>query len=376
MLAEKAKMWFMGFASIIFWGSSFAQDSLRGVVFPSEGSSNTCYVDAAKQVRGTCKNLAECGSALRRWKNENIRPQTCYFNKFEHIVCCEIETSPILEPILYMKPMQVKRRSEMECESQQGTFHTTVVRGEPAKPKEFPYMAAVGWTSNADKSSILFFCAGVLISPKFVLTAGHCTGLGGQPPVVVRIGGTNITDTKTLNIPIKGIFVYPSYKSGSSYNDIALLELSQDARETPACLWTQYEAPHNNVTALGYGHTQFAGSNSNVLQKAVLYLVPNDVCQRFYMPDENILQQGLANTQLCAGDQENRRDTCQGDSGAPLIMKVDRDITYSYVVGITSFGQACGGAPPSIYTRVSAYVDWIEDIVWPIAQLSGFGVNG
>lgn len=66
----------------------------------------------------------------------------------------------------------------------------------------------------------------------------------------------------------------------------------------------------------------------------------------------------------------------QGDSGGPLILKVDRDITYSYVVGITSFGQACGGAPPSIYSRVSAYIDWIEDIVWPIAQLSGFGVNG
>lgn len=92
---------------------AFAQDALRGIHFPVESNDNSCFVDAAKKVRGTCKNLAECGSALRRWKNQNIRPQTCYFNKFEHIVCCEIERSPILEPILYMKPMQVKRRSEV-----------------------------------------------------------------------------------------------------------------------------------------------------------------------------------------------------------------------------------------------------------------------
>ncbi|XP_039962180.1 serine protease snake [Bactrocera neohumeralis] len=357
--------------------NSLAQDALRSIHFPVESHDGSCFVDAAKKVRGICKNLAECGSALRRWKNQNIRPQTCYFNKFEHIVCCEIERSPILEPILYMKPMQVKRRSEVECESHQGNkFYITIVRGQAAAANEFPYMAAVGWVSNTDRSSAFFYCAGVLISPNFVLTAAHCAGLGGQSPTVVRIGGTNLTDPQTPNIPIKRIIVHPGYRSGSSYNDIALLELQQGTRQKPACLWTRYDVPHNNVTALGYGHTQFAGANSNVLQKAVLFLVPSDVCQRYYMPDENILQQGLANTQICAGDQENRRDTCQGDSGGPLILKVDRDITYSYVVGITSFGQACGGAPPSIYSRVSAYIDWIEDIVWPIAQLSGFGVNG
>lgn len=37
------------------------------------------------------------------------------------------------------------------------------------------------------------------------------------------------------------------------------------------------------------------------------------------------------------------------------------------VVGVTSFGKACGLArnAPGVYTRVSTYIKWIEDVVWP-----------
>jgi len=34
------------------------------------------------------------------------------------------------------------------------------------------------------------------------------------------------------------------------------------------------------------------------------------------------------------------------------------------VVGIVSFGQYCGVGIPSVYTRISSYIDWIEEVVW------------
>lgn len=37
------------------------------------------------------------------------------------------------------------------------------------------------------------------------------------------------------------------------------------------------------------------------------------------------------------------------------------------IIGVTSFGSGCGlsKSHPGVYTRVSYYIKWIEDIVWP-----------
>ena len=47
------------------------------------------------------------------------------------------------------------------------------------------------------------------------------------------------------------------------------------------------------------------------------------------------------------------KDTCQGDSGGPLVCD-------DFLVGVTSFGKGCGDYP-GVYTRVSAFYEWIWD---------------
>jgi secreted trypsin-like serine protease len=56
-------------------------------------------------------------------------------------------------------------------------------------------------------------------------------------------------------------------------------------------------------------------------------------------------------------------DTCSGDSGGPLMYF--SPIKHQFdLIGIISFGTGCGRANHSgIYTRVSAYLDWIEGII-------------
>lgn len=80
------------------------------------------------------------------------------------------------------------------------------------------------------------------------------------------------------------------------------------------------------------------------------------------------LRQGIDESQYCAHDPAGRRDSCQGDSGGPL------QTTQSYsnpvkVVGVVSFGIACGSRYPGIYSRAAYYIDWIGSYVWPNGEI-------
>lgn len=54
----------------------------------------------------------------------------------------------------------------------------------------------------------------------------------------------------------------------------------------------------------------------------------------------------------------------QGDSGGPLLLKLTDPYCMNIQIGIVSFGIQCA-FKPGVYTRVSHYIDWIENIVWP-----------
>lgn len=76
------------------------------------------------------------------------------------------------------------------------------------------------------------------------------------------------------------------------------------------------------------------------------------------------LPRGLDDNMLCVLDTNvtRRSDACQGDSGGPLLMLAGPSQT---IVGITAFGQTCGGSIPGVYTAVYSYLEWIERKVWP-----------
>jgi secreted trypsin-like serine protease len=71
--------------------------------------------------------------------------------------------------------------------------------------------------------------------------------------------------------------------------------------------------------------------------------------------------EGITDVRICAKNRQNKQNTCQGDSGSGLFVN---EGIKSIVLGITSYGQSCTSPLPSFYTRVSKYLDWIEEIVW------------
>jgi secreted trypsin-like serine protease len=109
------------------------------------------------------------------------------------------------------------------------------------------------------------------------------------------------------------------------------------------------------------------GDQSNQLLKARLNIVNNLACAIWY----NIsieAPRGITPNMICAGDPQGGwlKDSCQGDSGGPLQVIHPRNQCLFQIIGITSFGRGCANInSPGIYTRVSHYLPWIENIVWP-----------
>lgn len=76
-------------------------------------------------------------------------------------------------------------------------------------------------------------------------------------------------------------------------------------------------------------------------------------------------------------------DSCAGDSGGPLAFKVTSENETKWIIGgVLSYGPdvPCGGLEDSqsVFTKVSAFVDWIQKYV-PVNSTipeSGFGNGG
>ncbi|XP_059051625.1 serine protease Hayan-like [Achroia grisella] len=251
-----------------------------------------------------------------------------------------------------------------------------IVGGENADQGEFPHMAAIGFTNFDDGYN--FSCGGSLISPRFVLTAGHCTRnlrAKDPEPVIVRLGDQNIDPSVSdganpVDVPIKRIHKHPDYRPPARYNDIALLELNLDMEIDsdirPACLWQQNGfGGETKAIATGWGTVNpDTREVAKDLQKVSVNLLNNTDCAKLLDTRHSNLR-GLSPSQMCAGELRGRKDTCRANSGSPLqIPSKDKQCIF-HIIGITSFGEQCANGPPAVYTRISSYLDWIEGIVWP-----------
>lgn len=100
------------------------------------------------------------------------------------------------------------------------------------------------------------------------------------------------------------------------------------------------------------------GRQSNTKQKLELPIVDHSVCRDKFATARTYID----DTQFCAGGTYIE-DTCDGDSGGPLMKFTDN---YWVVEGIVSFGRACGlEGWPGVYTRVSSFEDWIKSTMRP-----------
>ncbi|XP_033822058.1 elastase-1-like [Periophthalmus magnuspinnatus] len=237
-----------------------------------------------------------------------------------------------------------------------------VVGGEDAKPNSWPWQISLQYQSG---SNYYHTCGGTLIAPGWVMTAAHCVDSFGRVYRVVLGEHDLRVNSGTEQIkPVKDIYIHPqwdSYRVSNGY-DIALLRLSSDATLNAYVQLGTLPPdgqilPHDNLCYItGWGRTSTGGPLPDILQQAILPLVGYKECTA---PDW--WGSTVKDTMVCAGGGE--KSGCNGDSGGPLNCMVNN----KYVVtGIASFvsGYGCNyEKKPTVFTRVSAYIDWMNSIM-------------
>jgi len=241
----------------------------------------------------------------------------------------------------------------------------------PADTLRYPFVAALSRGSGDER---VYFCAGALIAPRWILTAAHCfhNPRGGRitsQGLAAEVGANSLREVPIeAQVAVARIIVHPDYNLESQDNDIALVQLAEEAG--PLIAETMTAPPTvdlDRATVLGFGSFYEGRLAANALSRtgAPVSQISDRLRQasvRTVDPAACAARLGpggaaIGAYQICAGGGSDA--TCVGDSGGPLVVEgADRT---DRVAGIVSFGSGCAAEHPvAVYTRVSAYAGWIS----------------
>ncbi|CAG2170896.1 unnamed protein product [Oppiella nova] len=240
---------------------------------------------------------------------------------------------------------------------------TRVVGGVVATKNDFPWLVSL---NKPLYGRYVHYCGGAIIHDYYILTAAHCSDnfIGRENELMVRVGAYDLSDDGDgYVVRVAKIIVHERWDRENNLNDIALYKTDVPIKYminertgryqiNSICLpRADHEMPDEALIA-GWGQTSKDSYTSQVIQKLVVPLYPTDQCRLNYQNIGDITQ-----NMVCFGGQGGR-DSCMGDSGGPLIEAVGN---RAYIIGIVSYGVACAESSfPTVYTKVSRYVDWIH----------------
>nr|XP_021501954.1 trypsin V-A-like [Meriones unguiculatus] len=173
----------------------------------------------------------------------------------------------------------------------------------------------------------------------------------------VRLGEHNIHKIEGVEqfIDAAKMILHPGYKKWDSDNDIMLIKL-----KSPATLNSQVSTvslpqscPSAGTECLvsGWGVLKFGSAESpSLLQCLDAPVLSESVCHKAY-------PHHITDNMFCLGFLEGGKDSCQYDSGGPVVCD-------GQVQGIVSWGAGCAlEGKPGVYTKVCNYLNWIHQTI-------------
>ncbi len=271
-----------------------------------------------------------------------------------------------------------------------------IIGGTPVGVDAFPWLVYIFRNEGHTSSR----CAGTVVAPSLVLTAGHCamnlkTDVPYQPAGygVITANGRGASRFKIAKV--SRVIVYPGFSEASFGHDVALLVLAtptsapaislpaegvgppSPSRQAVIVGWGLIEGPEKRALSKFRALRASLGPNSNILSWVIrdgqhvfvfTKLRANTVVQAPKWCQNNNYT-FYAQSDLCTIDPPRyKTSNCGGSSGGPLLgLGASGDPPVE--LGVASRGDnragghrsvGCSGRRPGIFTRTDAISLWIR----------------
>ncbi|KAL0809673.1 hypothetical protein ABMA28_011192 [Loxostege sticticalis] len=219
-------------------------------------------------------------------------------------------------------------------------------------------------------STYLHKCGAALLNENWAITAAHCVEHVPPSELLVRLGEHDLAnDNEPYGFAERRVQIiasHPHFDPATFEYDLALLRFYEPVTFQPNIL--PVCVPDNDddyvgktAYVTGWGRLYDDGPLPSVLQEVRVPVINNSLCEAMYQ--DAGYNEHIPNIFICAGRRKGGADSCEGDSGGPMVVQRDRDSRF-VLGGVISWGIGCAEPnQPGVYTRISEFRDWINQIL-------------
>ena len=143
-----------------------------------------------------------------------------------------------------------------------------------------------------------------------------------------------------------------------NFQQLQSIDIYADFADLPE----QHVSPSTTCSIAGWGPVEHDGGQSPVKRYAEIQVMSTSDCNNAATSisrriNKNYYNRVTGEFSFCGGPVGGNQDTCEGDSGGPLLCNVNGK---NVIIGVTSHGPPCGKGNPGIYAKVSKVTPWIK----------------